>query len=110
MRFVRSTVAVLATAAALSSFASPAAAFTQRFDDLISHFVDCKILLLTDLEAHVRECGGGKKLSPSLNSLSEQAPGGAAPVVVTTPEGPSEPECPYEEGTYKYYCECYWNE
>ena len=53
----------------------------------------------------MRECGGGKKLAPSLNSLSEQAPGGVAPAVVTPPVT-SEPECPYEEGGHKYYCEC----
>ena len=100
MRSVKATVAVMAAAVMFSSLASPAAAFTDRLDDLVSHFIDCKLLLLTDLEAHVRECGGGKKLSPSLYSLSEQAPGGAAPPVVTEPPKQDEEPC---EG---FWCHC----
>ena len=102
MRIVKATVAVMATAVMFSSFASPAAAFTQRLDDLVSHFLDCKLLLLTDLEAHARECGGGTMPS-SFQSLVDPVPGGAAPAVVTTP--PKE-ECSYEEGDEQYWCEC----
>lgn len=88
MRIIRTTVAALATAAALSSFASPAAAFTQRFDDLVSHFIDCKILLLTDLEAHARECGGGTMPTTfeSLSGRVDGAPPQTTPVVTTPDE------------------------
>jgi hypothetical protein len=105
MRTFKATVAVMATAVIFSSLASPAFAFTERFDNLISHFLDCKLLLLTDLDAHARECGGGKVIN-TLQSLSEKVENGPVQTVVTQPSGPTEPECPYEEGSWKYYCEC----
>lgn len=108
MRIIRTTVAVLATAAAFSSFASPAAAFTERFDNLLSHFFECKVLLLTDLEAHARECGGGT-MPTSFESLSgrvDGAPPQTTPVVTTPDE--EEEECEEEsEGSYEYWCKCH---
>lgn len=92
MRFVRTTVAALATAAALSSFASPAAAFTPRLEELFDHFFECKMLLLTDLDAHVRECGGGT-MPTSFESLSERSDGAPPTTVVTDPPKKHECQC-----------------
>jgi len=38
------------------SSATGAYAFDERVTDLIEHFVECKILLLTDQEAHAENC------------------------------------------------------
>jgi hypothetical protein len=100
MRIIRTTVAALATAAALSSFASPATAFSPELKELFGHFFECKILLLTDLEAHARECGGG--VMPTIfQSLSERVEGGSAPITETPPgdSGDNHDEC-YDN------CEC----
>jgi hypothetical protein len=101
MRIIGTTVAALATAAMLSSLATPASAFTARFDDLVTHFLECKMLLLTDFEAHARECGGGT-MPTSFQSLSEKVDGPPAQTIVVS--APAKEECQYGEGDEG--CEC----
>jgi len=81
---VRRISAGIAVAAALVLFsATPGLAFNARVETQVSRFLQCKILLLTDLQRHVRVCGGGKgPIPPSLNSLSTPVEGAPAPVVV----------------------------
>jgi hypothetical protein len=107
MRIIGASVAVVATAMVLSSLANPALAFTPRLEQLFNHFAECKLLLLTDLEAHVRECGGGKKVVVSLNSLAEKGPDGPAPVVFSAPVVDEVDECEGKEGYEYYWCHCY---
>ena len=105
MRNIGATVAVAATAVMLSSLASPAVAFTPQLQELFDHFAECKLLLLTDLQAHVRECGGGKKVVVSLSSLAEKGPDGPAPVVFSAPV--VEDECAGKSGYDYFRCHCY---
>ena len=108
MRIIGASVAVVATAMILSSLANPALAFTPRLQSLFDHFAECKLLLLTDLQAHVRECGGGKKLVVSLSSLAEKGPAGPAPVVFSAPVVDEEvDECEGKEGYARYWCNCH---
>jgi hypothetical protein len=106
MRIIGATVAVVATAMILSSLANPALAFTPRLQSLFDHFAECKLLLLTDLQAHVRECGGGKKLVVSLSSLAEKGPDSPATVVFTPPVV-DDKDCEGRESFEDHWCRCY---
>ena len=108
MRNIGATVAVAATAVMFSSLASPAAAFTPQLQELFDHFAECKLLLLTDLQAHVRECGGGKKVVVSLSSLAEKGPDGPPPtVIIQTVDDQEDDECEGKEGYARFWCNCH---
>ncbi len=84
---VRRLGAGLAAAAALLlTSVTPGLAFDVQVEAQLKRFLDCKILLLTDLQAHVRICGGGKgPIPPSTSSLSTPVAGAAPPPVVVAP-------------------------
>ena len=94
----RAVVRLLSTAAfvaAMALSAPGAKAFSPELQELFDHLIDCKLLLLTDLQAHARECGGGT-MPTSFQSLSEPVDGPPAPIVDLTPPS-SDPEPPPPE-------------
>ena len=107
MRIIRTTVAALATATMFLSFAPSAKAFSPELQELFDHFFECKMLLLTDLEAQARECGPGV-MPTTFQSLSEKVDGGP-PQTITTPPS-SDPEVPDECEGVIIEGECYSNE
>lgn len=68
--------AVIAMATTMLTAASgPARAFTPQLQEMFEQFVACKLLLITDPDAHSREClGDGTGPLPPFNSLSTLGP------------------------------------